>query len=42
MHILSKGECIRIDLDETECMFLMVKEEKAFDKYMEIWGKVSN
>ena len=23
-------------------MYFMVKEEKIFDRYMEIWGKVSN
>ena len=32
----------KIDLDETECIYFMIKEEKVFDKYMEIWGKVSN
>ena len=25
-----------IDFDETECVYFMGKEEKAFEKYMEI------
>ena len=32
----------RRDLDETECIYFMVKEEKVFDKYIEIWEKISN
>ena len=32
----------RIDFDETECMYFMIKEEKVFHKYMEIWEKVNN
>ena len=37
-----KVSAYKIDFDETEFMFFMIKEEKFFDKYMEIWGKVSN
>ena len=37
-----KLNAYRMHLDETECMYFMIKEEKVFDKYMEIWGKVSN
>ena len=29
-----------IDFDETECMYFMIKEENALDKYMEIGEKV--
>ena len=25
-----------MDFDETECIYLMIKEEKVFDNYMEI------
>ena len=32
----------RIDFDEAERMCFMIKEEKVFDKYMEIWEKVNN
>ena len=32
----------RIDFDETNCMYFMIKEEKVFDKFMETWEKVSN
>ena len=32
----------RVDFDETKCMYFMIKEVKNFDKYMEIWEKVSN
>ena len=31
----------RIDFDESECMYSMIKEEKVYDKYMEIWEKVN-
>ena len=31
----------RIDFNETECMYFMIKE-KVSDKYMEIWEKVNN
>ena len=32
----------RIDSDETERMYFMIKEEKGFDKYKKIREKVSN
>ena len=32
----------RIDFDETESTYFMIKEEKFFDKYMKIWEKVTN
>ena len=32
----------RIDFDENECMYFMIKEENVFDKYMNIWEKVNN
>ena len=32
----------RLDFDKTKCMCFMIKEVKNFDKYMEIWEKVSN
>ena len=32
----------RRDFDETKCMYFLIKEVKVFDKYNEIWGKVSN
>ena len=37
-----KTSAYRIDFDETECMNFTIIEEKVFDKYMEIWEKVSN
>ena len=37
-----KVSAYRINFDETECMYLMIKEEEVCDKYMEIWEKVSN
>ena len=37
-----KVSAYRIDFGETECMYFMIKEEKVFDKYMEIWEKVNN
>ena len=37
-----KVSAYRRDLDETECIYFMVKEEKVFDKYIEIWEKISN
>ena len=37
-----KKSAYRIDFDGTKCVYLMIKEEKAFDKYMEIWEKVHN
>ena len=43
MRILSKVSAYKIDFDEIECMYLMIKEiEKKFDKYMQIWWKVNN
>ena len=41
MHIL-KVSAYRTDFDETECIYFMIKEEKVFDKYMEIWKKFNN
>ena len=38
----SKVSAYRIDFDEAERMCFMIKEEKVFDKYMEIWEKVNN
>ena len=32
----------RIDFDETEFMYLILKEEKDFDNHMEVWEKVIN
>ena len=32
----------RIDFDETECLCFMIKEEKVFDNYTEIWENVNN
>ena len=32
----------KLDFDETEYLYFMIKEEKVFDKYMEIWDRVSN
>ena len=37
-----KMNVYRIDSDETECMYFMIKEEKGFDKYKKIREKVSN
>ena len=37
-----KVSAYRIDFDETECMYFMIKEGKVFDKYMYIWEKISN
>ena len=37
-----KISAYRRDFDETECMYFMTKEEKDFDKYNEVWEKVSN
>ena len=28
--------------DKNKCIYFLIKEEKVFDKYKEIWGKVSN
>ena len=28
--------------DKNNCMYFMIKEEKGFDKYNEIWQKVSS
>ena len=28
--------------DKNNCMYFMIKEEKCFDKYNELWEKVSN
>ena len=30
-----KVSTYKIDFDETECTYFMIKEEKVFDKYME-------
>ena len=30
------------DIDKTKCMNFLIKEENFFDKYNEIWEKVSN
>ena len=32
----------RRDFNKTKCMYFLIKEEKAFNKYNEILGKVSN
>ena len=32
----------KIYSDSTKCMYFMIKDEKIFDKYMIIWGNVSN
>ena len=32
-----KMSAYRIDADESGCMHFMIKEEKVFDKYVEIW-----
>ena len=37
-----KASAYRIDFDENEFIYFMIKEEKIFDKYMKIWKKVSN
>ena len=34
MHIFSKVSEYRIDFDETECKYFMIKEGKAFDIYI--------
>ena len=31
----------RIDFDETECMYFMIKQENVLDKFMEIWEKLA-
>ena len=28
--------------DKNECIYFLIKEEKIFDKYNEIWEKVRN
>ena len=38
----SKASAYRIDFDENEFIYFMIKEEIFFDKYMKIWKKVSN
>ena len=38
----SKVSAYKIDFDETECMYFMIKEEKGFDAYMKIFEKVRN
>ena len=30
------------NFDKTKCMYFLIKDEKCFDKYIEIWEKVSN
>ena len=30
------------DFDETKCMSFLIKDEKLFEKYNEIWRKVRN
>ena len=43
LHIFfPKVSVYRTDIDETECMYFMIKEENCFYKYMEIWKKVNN
>ena len=37
-----KVSVYRIDFDETEYMYFMIKKESVFDKYMDIWEKVNN
>ena len=37
-----KVSAYRIDFNEIECVYFMVKEEKVSDKYIEIWEKISN
>ena len=37
-----KVSAYKTDFDETECIYFMIKEEKVFDKYMEIWKKFNN
>ena len=32
----------RSDFDETKCMYFLIKEEKYYDKYNEIWENGSN
>ena len=32
----------RRDFDKTKCMYFLIKDEIFFDKYYEIWEKVSN
>ena len=32
----------RINFNKAKFMYFMIKEEKVFDKYMEIWEKLSN
>ena len=32
----------RRDFDETKFMSFLIKDENFFEKYNEIWGKVSN
>ena len=31
-----------MNFDETECMYFMIKKEKVFDKFMEIWETLNN
>ena len=40
--LFPKVSAYRIDFDENECMYFMIKEEKVFDKYMEMWEKVNS
>ena len=28
--------------NKTECIYFMIKNEKTFDKFMNIWEKISN
>ena len=37
-----KRNAYRIDFDEIECMYFMIKKGKVFGKYMEFREKVSN
>ena len=30
------------NFDKTKCMYFLIKDEKCFDKYIEIWEKISN
>ena len=40
--LFPKVSVYRIDFDENECLYFMIKEEKVFDKYMEMWDKVNS
>ena len=42
LNILFPKLSIYRSFDKNNCMYFMIKEEKVFDKYNEIWEKVSN